>query len=228
MRTFSLSLVVLLTANLAYAQGVSFDGRGRAPSAYGVPQGQFGFGAPTAGFIHHSATAQEAAARGAAAMIQARGQYNLLTSLAALNATEAQRRELENKQLKADRYLAMRQSYRERRAAELSQSRADINAPKETVAADAISAIPREIFWPVALQASEFDGYRRLVEQIVTNQNSGRAIAFSDKSRLHRATRLVESKLTSDGSAEAEAAMAFLETLTGKTPRQATHLANNR
>ena len=61
--------------------------------------------------------------RGTAAIIQAQGQYNLLTSLAMLNVAEAQRMQCEQQQVEAANKLAMRKAYLERRDAELAAQR---------------------------------------------------------------------------------------------------------
>jgi hypothetical protein len=64
-------------------------------AGYGVPGQQYGFGGPVAGHHRHASTAFEGMCRGVAAVTQARAQYNLLTSLAMLNAAQADRLQAE-------------------------------------------------------------------------------------------------------------------------------------
>ncbi|NUQ66208.1 MAG: hypothetical protein HUU20_27415 [Pirellulales bacterium] len=224
-----LSLLLFACTDLAYAQQ---NPRKHRPgdentSGYGVPQHQFGFGAPVAGFVHHSATASEAAYRGMAAMVQAQGQCNLLTSLARLNALEAHRKQLENEQLRAETYAAMRKDYQERRKAELAFLRGKTKAPEQAEAADAVAAIPGEILWPATLLRPEFAGYRALVERIMNDQTGGRGVSQTDRSRLCVATGLVKSKLAGVADPEADEAVRFVECLTGKTSTRAVQFVDN-
>lgn len=115
-----LTIVLLSFTNLVNAQS---PGSSRGYAAYGVPRGHYGFGAPVAGGVRHSSTAYEGAARGMAARVQAQGQYNLLTSLAAMNAAQAQRMYQENKRLKAEAYVAQQETYKQRRAAYWAERR---------------------------------------------------------------------------------------------------------
>jgi len=121
MKSFAafLTFVLISYATLAEAQCRS----GNVPSAaqgytgYGVPGNHYGFGAPVAGHVHHASTVYESASRGMAARVQAQAQYNLMTSLAAMNAAQAQQMHLENKQLKAEAFTAQREAYKQRKAA---------------------------------------------------------------------------------------------------------------
>lgn len=121
MKTFAICLTIALTSSVSIAHAQSPQSlmqRPRVPAGYGVPNHGYHFGPPCAGGVHHAATAAEAQRRGMAAVIQAQAEYNLLTSLAALNAAEAKRMQMENRQQRLESYYAARQINRELRAAD--------------------------------------------------------------------------------------------------------------
>jgi hypothetical protein len=130
-----LTMILISHATVALAQGGRLGNTfPSTTTGYGVPARQYNFGAPVAGHVHHASTCTESARRGAAAMIQAQGQYNLLTSLAMLNVTEAQRRQFELWQqvrviqqqqaaINAAKYQAYRDRLAEKREARRRQIR---------------------------------------------------------------------------------------------------------
>lgn len=127
MKIFAACLTMILLSHTSL--GLAQDGkrakgyRSQATAGYGVPGNHYGFGAPVAGQIHHSSTYEEGVMRGTAAIIQAQGQYNLLSSLAMLNMAQYQRMQYEHQQLVAANQAAMRQAYLERRDAKLAAQR---------------------------------------------------------------------------------------------------------
>jgi hypothetical protein len=131
-----LTLVLISHTTLAFAQNPSKGKRGssKASTGYGVPQQQFGFGAPVAGQIHHSSTYEEGVARAQAAIIQAQGQYNLLTSLALRNMAEYQQKQFEFQQQLTVAKKAMYREYQERRNADLAARRSGNHSGKAQVA----------------------------------------------------------------------------------------------
>jgi hypothetical protein len=131
-----LTLVLISHATLAFAQNPNKGKRGssKAPAGYGVPQQQFGFGAPVAGQIHHSSTYEEGVGRATAAIIQAQGQYNLLTSLAMQNVAQVQQKQFELQQQQAAVKKAMYREYLERRDADLAARRSGSHSGKAQLA----------------------------------------------------------------------------------------------
>jgi hypothetical protein len=135
MKTFAacLTFAVISYASLAHAQ--CFNGNCRPASqsyaSYGVPQNHYGFGGPVAGHVHHASTAYESAMRGMAARAQAQAQYNLMTSLAAMNMAQVKQMEMENKRLKAENFAAQREAYKQRVAAHWAERRSGRKQPTQ-------------------------------------------------------------------------------------------------
>jgi hypothetical protein len=194
MKTFAacLTIVLLGSVNAAYGQG----------GGYGVPGQQFGFGPPVAGYIHHSSTACESAQRGMAARVQAQGQYNLLTSLAVLNAAQAERIEMENRQYRIDAYRSQH------------SSACHNQASAETLA------------WPAALRTSKYAGFRKVAEQVVAKARAGK-LTLSDRTRLQTAVHGMDSGLAREIASDAREARAFLASLLEMGAAGANQLAAN-
>jgi len=222
----SLTIVVLACASAAWAQPADHYSR-PAPVAYGVPGAFYGFGGPVAGHVHHASTVFESAYRGVASVIQARGQYNLLTSLAMMNAAQAERMELENRQRRAETYLAMRQSYQERKTAEYQARRNAARQANPPANQDAQPAPAVSLIWPSLLEQNEYAGYRALIERALAQQAQGRQLAPSDSYRMRQATKILLTKLRRDTSPEAASAIQFVENLLSGPNAVAVQLAQN-
>lgn len=122
-------------------------------------------------YRYHAGTAAESYARGIAARVYAQGQYNRLTAEANVIDAEAYRREIENRELAAQTYFAMRQANREARAAErgprampadlarfAAQDKPGRLSPSELSATGKLS-------WPLLLQADDFAPFRAELEK---------------------------------------------------------------
>ena len=68
--------------------------------------------------VNQASTAGESYARGMSSAISAAGDYNLSTSQAAINMTQAQKQEIQNRQQWTNTYFEMREANREYRARE--------------------------------------------------------------------------------------------------------------
>jgi hypothetical protein len=127
--------------------------------------------------VYRAATAAESYARGRAALIHARGQYNLLSSEARVVHAEAQRREIENRERGVDAYFAIREKNREERAAQ-RRPRATVEQLRRIAAAgkpaplspSELDAVTGEISWPIALQQDEYDAFRADLEALAAEQ----------------------------------------------------------
>jgi len=226
MKSFAVALMVVLlgSASVAQAQG---NGRGSqwrsGVTAYGVPGHHYGFGHAVAGGVHHASTAYESGCRGVAAMIQAQGQYNLLSSLAMMNVAQAQRMQMENYQQRLESQAAMRQAYQERRAEELAARRG--NSRAAVAAADAQSAPAIGLSWPAAMQGTEYAGYRRLAERVLARQATGAEVPAADVARLREAHRSALRRLGASDSPEAGEAVQFVQNLRTARPSSGILLA---
>jgi hypothetical protein len=118
-------------------------------------------------YSYHSSTAGEGYARGMGDVIRSEGVYNALSSQAAINMTEARRRQIENQAQWTDTYFRMREINREARAQEkrpqptqedwiryAQMGRPARLGPTEL---DAVSGLIR---WPSLLATADFASYR--------------------------------------------------------------------
>jgi hypothetical protein len=127
---------------------------------------------------------------GMASVISAQGNYNLATSAAAVNMTEAQRNEIQNQQQWTDTYFQMRAANRAARAAEAGPkptmeqlvriARQGAPAPITSSQVDPFSG---RIDWPNALQAEAFaEGRSQLDELMKIHTNYG-GLGYSDQEK---------------------------------------------
>ena len=104
-------------------------------------------------------TVAGSAMNGMASVISAKGDYNLSTSAAAVNMTQAQKNEIQNRQMATDAYFSMRATNRQAVAAERGPSptmeqlvkiaRQGVPKPLNTSQLDPVSG---KIAWPGPLQ----------------------------------------------------------------------------
>ena len=235
MKTFATCLTVVLMTSAAVSRAQTSLSQRPGPSAgYGVPTQEYGFGPPCAGLIHHSTTAAEGYNRGVAAMIQARAQYNLLTSLAKLNALEAQRMQIENHQQWVESKNALRKAYREERDAQLAARRKQPDGAsqektteaKRSQASDSSAAVT-SLQWPVALTEPKYAGYRKLAEGIAAQRLNGKVVEAAERKHLKDVSREVLKKLDRDNPTDRDLAQRFVENLVDGKPASATPLAQN-
>jgi hypothetical protein len=113
-------------------------------------------------------------ARGLAAVIRAKGDYNLATSAAAVNWSVARNREIENDKLWTKTYLDMRDINSQYRLAQIRRERgnpadfaryAKIEAPKPLTNLQ-LDAVTGHIQWPMLLATADFGPRRAVLEKI--------------------------------------------------------------
>jgi hypothetical protein len=116
-------------------------------------------------------------AAGMGQVIRAQGMYNLTTSEAMINAEEARRRELENKQLATQTFFEMRRMNREYRAAEEAARRPErspydvrgqrpVASTRPTLNPSQLDPVTGEIAWPPALRDDAFAPAREQLEHL--------------------------------------------------------------
>ena len=126
--------------------------------------------------------------QGMASVISARGDYNLSTSAAAINWTQAQRNEIQNRQAFQETYYQMRatnRAYQEAEAApKLTQEQlarlARDAAPKPLSPGD-MNPVSGAIVWPSALQQPSFEGQRAELDRLSAMQASHGALSTADQ-----------------------------------------------
>lgn len=132
----------------------------------GVTVGGYG------GWGSGSSTAAEGMGHGMADVIRAQGDYNLSTSAAAINMTEARRREVENRKNWTQTYFDMRRINKESRLSETAKApsaedivrHAQAGKPKR-LSTKELDPVTGVLLWPVLLQSNEFAKQREYVEK---------------------------------------------------------------
>lgn len=177
------------------------------------------------GLIHrHSSTAAEGFARGAAALIRARGEYLLLAAHARVTATEAQRREIENRRQGIESYFEMQQTNRQLRAAQRgprpSQETlvryAQAGKPDRLSPGD-LDAASGRVSWPLLLLADAFAPYRAQIEALFADRAAGGELTVAGSLRVAETTKTMlgelKRRIAQLPSSEYMAARRFLESL---------------
>jgi len=191
----SLSILLFLAGpTLLLAQSGSPGGRSSQPYQPAVPApstvnysgGGWG-GAPTAN------TAAGAAMSGMSQVISAAGDYNLSTSAAAVNMTEAQRNEIQNRQAATNAYFDMRATNRAAREAEAGPRPTMEQIVK--IAQDGTPRAPNPSFldpvsgrltWPSALQLDQFGAQRQELEPLVQKRAVDGSLNYNDQTRCRQ------------------------------------------
>jgi len=116
-----------------------------------------------------AATAGESHARGLADVVRAQGEYNLLTSEAAINAEEVRSRELDNRLKSTQTFFEMRRinheerfgDYPERKARNEQQRLFRYGEGKPTrLSAKELDPVTGKVYWPMPLRAPDYEAYR--------------------------------------------------------------------
>jgi len=141
-----------------------------------------------------ASTPAEAAAYGVGEVIRAQGQYNVETSAAAINMTQAQRNEIENRQAWTKAYFEMRKMNREYRAAEAAPRPTMEDLARYAEAGRPKALGPQElstagkISWPPALLDARYADQRGEVEQLFTERATKGAMPGENYRKLYELT----------------------------------------
>ncbi|MCC6125190.1 MAG: hypothetical protein IT426_09530 [Pirellulales bacterium] len=138
-------------------------------------------------------TAAGSAMNGMSNVISAKGNYNLSTSAAAINMTQAEKNSIQNAQLRTDTYFQMR-------ATNTAARKAEAGPPPtmEQIARFAREGAPRpitekevnptsgQISWPAALMQDVFAPQRAELEQMMTKQAKYGGLSLSDQMQARK------------------------------------------
>jgi hypothetical protein len=125
-----------------------------------------------------TSTPLEGIAHGLGDVIRSIGDANLSNSAAAVNFSEARRREIENQKQWTETYFAMRDFNRQQRDAEIKRQRgnaedwvryAQAGKPKPLSNHD-LDAVTGEIRWPILLNSQDFAAQRAELEKLFANR----------------------------------------------------------
>lgn len=143
-----------------------------------------------------ASTLEEGVMRGMASVISAKGDYNLATSAAAVNLTQAEKQYIQNRQDGTETYFAMRETNRAAREANRSPRLsteqlvriASQAAPKQLTAKD-IDPVSGKVNWPRLLQDEGFSAERASLDKLALKHAQYGVLAATD---LEAAGHLIE------------------------------------
>ena len=140
------------------------------------------------GYVDNRAsTVGESYARGMSDVIRSRGQYNLDTSAAAINVSQARSNEIKNYRDATNTYFEMRAANRAYRAAARPKRAtsedwvrwAKEGAPKPLSPGE-FDPVTGKINWPVMLKADEFAKYREQLDELFAKRASSDSLSIQD------------------------------------------------
>jgi hypothetical protein len=135
-----------------------------------------------------ASTLEEGAMRGMASVISAKGDYNLSTSAATVNLTQAQKQYIENRQTATQTYFDMQEINRSARVAKKSQQlsqeqlvRIAAEAAPKKLGSNEIDFVSGQIHWPALLQKEEFANERAALEKLSLKRAQYGSLGASDR-----------------------------------------------
>jgi hypothetical protein len=173
---------VVIRPSAAQSPGSSQPYQPAVPSsntvnAYGAYPGYYGGG-----------TVAGSAMNGMANVISAKGNYNLSTSAAAVNMTQAQKNEIQNRQQYENTYFQMREANRAYRKAEEGPrpteeqlARLAREGAPQAVSARDVDPVSGSIQWPAVLQEPTFAADRAELQQLSATQASHGSLGIADQ-----------------------------------------------
>ena len=129
---------------------------------------------------------------GMASVISAKGDYNLSTSAAAINMTQAQKNEIQNRQQWTNTYFEMREVNRRRGRPNADPrprwnnwriAREGVPKPLGPSQLDPVSG---RLYWPSALQQASFDSRRGEVDQLFAVRARYGGLGYSDQAKVRQ------------------------------------------
>jgi hypothetical protein len=153
---------------------------------------------------YHASTAAEGASRGMADVIRSQGDYNVNTSQAAINMTQAQRSEIENRQKWTETYFEMRRtnkayqdSLKKPRDPEAMVRYAAAGKPKR-LSANEFDAVSGAIRWPDSLQVDQYAQERRELDALFAERASKGAVTKREREQVKSLTEAMIERLQQD------------------------------
>jgi hypothetical protein len=214
---------ILVPAAIVWAQPSGSSSNSATPYQPSVPSSS-SFNAYGGVYGGGGGTVEGSAMRGMASVISASGDYNLATSAAAVNATQAIKQDIVNRQDATQAYFAMRETNRQdvsaHRSKPLSQEQlvriAASAAPKQLTSND-VDPVSGRIAWPDLLQDDAFAADRAAVEKLLIKRSQYGHLGISDQTDGGQAIERMTAKLQANAkSVSAQQYMAgknFLKSL---------------
>jgi hypothetical protein len=217
---YSLFLLFLLGMTSAAIGQYRYQPRASVGGYRGYGGGYRGSGA--------GSTAAGSAMAGMSDVISAKGNYNLNTSAAAVNMTEAQRNEIQNREQYTNAYFQMRQENRAYRAQESGPrpteeqvARMAAQGVPQPVSSSQVDQLTGKINWPGPLQMSSFSQERATVEQLMANKSQNGSLSYADQMTMRKVVndmvQQLKEQISSIPPQDYETAKQFLNSLLYET-----------
>jgi hypothetical protein len=152
------------------------------------------------GYSSSPGTVAGSSLNGMANVISARGNYNLSTSAAAVNMTQAERNSIQNAQLYTDTYFQMRSTNRAARRAESGPpptmeqiARIAHQGAPRPVTEKEVNSASGKVNWPSVLTQKSYEKDRTKVETIISKQVQYGGLSFDDQMQARKS---IESMFT--------------------------------
>ncbi|NLX99565.1 MAG: hypothetical protein GXY83_25805 [Rhodopirellula sp.] len=154
------------------------------------------------GWDFGASTAFGSATRGLADLVRAQGAENLLSSEAAINMTEARRRQIENFEKATETYFAMRRQNQAYRAAERGSRPtyedlvryAEAGKP-ERLSPSEMDTVTGDITWPIILRSDHFEEYREVLGQLFASRAATGALSSEGYLTVDKVTDAMKAEL---------------------------------
>jgi hypothetical protein len=182
-------------------------------------------------YINNSAsTPAESYARGMSDVVRSAGEYNLATSAAAINMTQAAQQDMENRRQWTDTYFDMRKANREHRAAERGNRPsmeslvryAQAGKPRP-LSPNEVDFVTGRVNWPSALKVDGFDKERQSMEQLLARRAENGGLGSNDQVAVRETTDAMLTQLKAAirdmAPTDYTAAKRFLESLAYEAQR---------
>ncbi len=164
--------------------------------AYGGGYGGYYGGAGT--------TAAGSSMTGMANVISSKGDYNLSTSAAAVNMTQAQKQEIQNRQDYTNTYFEMRATNKAAREAERGPhptaeqiARLAHEMAPQPLSPGQLNAVTGKLNWPSALQLDVFAADRANFEKLFSSYSQLGALSYADQVKARQIINSMNQQLKS-------------------------------
>jgi hypothetical protein len=176
-------------------------------------------------------TVGQSYAMGMSDVVRSKGAYNLMTSEAAINATEAQKNEIQNREQWTNTYFQMRKENKEARAEERGPRPtaedivryAQMGKPKP-LGPNQLDAVSGKIYWPLALTTDKFASGRSQLDELFAKRARYGDISMGDLMNIvnitNELTEQLKQEIKNIPTPEYIKAKSFLTSLAYEVQRQ--------
>jgi hypothetical protein len=154
---------------------------------------------------NRATTVGQSYAYGLGDVIRSQGSYNLMTSKAAINATEAQRNEIQNREQSTSTYFQIRKEYR----ASIAEERgppptaedlvryAQMGKPKP-LGPNQLDVVSGKIYWPRSLRTDQFTSSRGILDELFAKRARYGDISMEDLMKIRDETNKMISQINQE------------------------------